>query len=143
MSLIKIYNKVFSARDSDDYRAARWDALGTVKDKNDPMAYLLPVEITRQIFGHCLPYVTPLHSLDNFDDPGLSLANVTGSLIGVNKNWRNIAYSTPELWNKIFVRTSASLLSSKTFCDNIGPSQAQISTISKPPSHYSAPNVSS
>ncbi|KAF9528192.1 hypothetical protein CPB83DRAFT_855050 [Crepidotus variabilis] len=98
-----------------DLDAAQWVALGPVNEKHDPMAYLLPLEISQNIFTHYLPQVPSQHL---FDDPGVLdqlLTQATGTLISVNRHWRNIVYSTPQLWNQICVKTSATLLSTSHF----------------------------
>ncbi|KAF9521742.1 hypothetical protein CPB83DRAFT_865298 [Crepidotus variabilis] len=83
--------------------ALRRDTVPKINARHDPMAYHLPVELSAMIFWQCLPVLPPPQSFDQADD-GLDsqLAQVTHSLASVNQNWRNIACSTPKLWNSIF-----------------------------------------
>ncbi|KAJ7167804.1 hypothetical protein C8R46DRAFT_1094193, partial [Mycena filopes] len=58
----------------------------------------LPHEITSEIFLHCLPPIPELRS-DAESGPSVALAPLL--LIQICRTWRNVALSTPQLWNNL------------------------------------------
>ncbi|KAF9522553.1 hypothetical protein CPB83DRAFT_96733 [Crepidotus variabilis] len=94
----------------------RREAVSKINARHDPMAHHLPVELSAMIFWQCLPALPPPESFNRADD-GLDsqLAQITHSLTSVNQNWRNIACSTPTLWNSIFLNVKEDVLCQENF----------------------------
>lgn len=64
---------------------------------HDPFAHHLPVELASRIFFHCLPVVPAAHTSSTpYNDKQVLQAVIAPSQ--VNRNWRRIAQSTPEIW---------------------------------------------
>ncbi|KAF9528202.1 hypothetical protein CPB83DRAFT_855075, partial [Crepidotus variabilis] len=90
----------------DEHPDTRCALLTKVNARHDPMGHRLPVEMVSNIFQHCLPEPP---SPDTFQ--GISkefktdheFFQTTAKLTNVNRNWRDIAHSTPGLWNSIFL----------------------------------------
>ncbi|KAJ7940156.1 hypothetical protein B0H13DRAFT_1454893, partial [Mycena leptocephala] len=55
----------------------------------------LPPEILAEIFIHCLP-------TQEFVTPDLTTAPLI--LCGICRRWREVALSTPKLWNSLFLQ---------------------------------------
>ncbi|KAF9522556.1 hypothetical protein CPB83DRAFT_864302 [Crepidotus variabilis] len=92
----------------DEHPATRCALLTQVNAKHDPMGYRLPVEVVSTIFQHCLPNPPSPETFKSFPWPKNSssdqeFSQTTAELTSINHNWRNIAHSTPGLWNSIFL----------------------------------------
>ncbi|KAJ7735292.1 hypothetical protein DFH07DRAFT_114100 [Mycena maculata] len=80
-------------RDLENTRAAAKRDLNAICD---PIARL-PLEISSEIFMHCLP-----------DEPGLRPSEAPMILLGICHFWTNIAFSIPTLWATIFTEYKSS-----------------------------------
>ncbi|KAJ7627832.1 hypothetical protein DFH06DRAFT_1227280 [Mycena polygramma] len=80
-----------------DLETQRSNARSKLNSIRDPMAGL-PVEISAEIFLHCLPTDPPV--------PDPDAAPIV--LLNVSHLWRNIALSTPALWSRIRIDSLSS-----------------------------------
>ncbi|KAF9522538.1 hypothetical protein CPB83DRAFT_911265 [Crepidotus variabilis] len=104
----------------DGQLVARYRLLTQVNTKHDPMKYRLPVEITSQIFQHCLPDLSSPETFDSLStrySADNEFLRTTAKLTSINHNWRQIAHSTPELWNLISFHHYYDSLSQENLAD--------------------------
>ncbi|KAF9523117.1 hypothetical protein CPB83DRAFT_65033 [Crepidotus variabilis] len=86
-------------------RSSKGDLL-EINKQHDPMSSRLPVETIALIFQYCLPTIPPFESLKDSDELDWSFAQIRRGLTSVNRDWRDIAYSTPELWDSLFLHAN-------------------------------------
>ncbi|KAJ7649054.1 hypothetical protein DFH06DRAFT_1300286 [Mycena polygramma] len=80
-----------------DLETQRSNARSKLNSSRDPMAGL-PVEISAEIFLHCLPTDAP--------EPNPHAAPIL--LLNVSHLWRNIGLSAPALWSRIRINSGSS-----------------------------------
>ncbi|KAF9528888.1 hypothetical protein CPB83DRAFT_853379 [Crepidotus variabilis] len=104
---------------SEEQFNVRWDILRKVNQRHDPMANFLPVELASAIFKRCLSLPTPesLSLLKKSNDSEVDWLEVQRKLTSINRNWRDIACSTPDLWNSL--NTTITLQDETLFAQNL------------------------
>ncbi|KAF9528200.1 hypothetical protein CPB83DRAFT_836106 [Crepidotus variabilis] len=107
ISLARIDTDISATRAKlDEQLAARHSLLTQLNTKHDPMGNRLPVEITSKIFQHCLPDLPSPETFENSSresNTDHEFSQTTAKLTSINRHWRSIAHSTPELWTSIFL----------------------------------------
>ncbi|KAF9527157.1 hypothetical protein CPB83DRAFT_907954 [Crepidotus variabilis] len=101
--LLDIERKIHEARRTLDELLKEKEALAsTLNEHHDPLSHQLPVEITSQIFLHCLQLspedlITRRCYMEKYLIKSVLLPGK------VSKHWRNIAKRTPSMWSIICV----------------------------------------